>query len=136
MNLFHTPFTMAVSGNSKSGKTHFVCRLLTENRKLLSNPPELIFYHYCQYNPCFEDLQSFVNFREGLPNIEELLSLKQRILLVLDDFMLNKEADSVMTEISTKIGHHQGISLIWYTIVLSVYVYIKIYKACFFVFPG
>lgn len=113
MILFHSPFTMTISASSKAGKTTFTCKFLKENKTLIDNPPVLIFYYYVHYNQCFDEIKHFVNFKQGLPTVSDLLPFKENILVVFDDFMGSKGAEQILQDISTKLGHHKNISIIW-----------------------
>ena len=63
-------FGLLVSGGTKTGKTTFVKRLLTNLQVMIDPPPEDIKYFYSEYQDTFAEIKSLVpgiEFVEGLP---------------------------------------------------------------------
>ena len=87
---FTSPFRMILSGSSGAGKTHFASDLIRKN--LFDNKIEFVYY----FHPCYldeapvdwhETMTIPVSYQTGLPTVEQLTSMPQNSLIVLDDLM-------------------------------------------------
>jgi hypothetical protein len=111
MNFLH-PFYLSVTGPSQSGKSYWVLKLLDHVDTLVNPHPEFIFYFYNNYMPDFGRFKG-INFQKGLPdNFEFLKEIKGRKLVILDDFMGNKQAEKALEDLSVRGVHHQDTSVI------------------------
>ena len=87
---FISPFRMILSGSSGAGKTHFAGDLIRAN--LFEEEIKFVYY----YHPCYldeppvdwhESMDIPVSYQTGLPSLEQLTSMPQNSLIVLDDLM-------------------------------------------------
>ena len=87
---FISPFRMILSGSSGAGKTHFAGDLI--RAKLFESEIEFVYY----FHPCYldeppvdwhESMDIPVSYQTGLPTLEQLTSMPQNSLIVLDDLM-------------------------------------------------
>ena len=103
-----TPFHMILSSSTMCGKTCWTLKFLRQMDKLLDKVPENVYYFYNQYNEAFgaEDL-SHVQFIHGLPD-----EISSDSLIILDDYMQNKEAQAFLAEMSVQGVHHKNSSVI------------------------
>jgi hypothetical protein len=108
---FKHPFTCLIAGPTGSGKTVFTFKLIREAHNQITPTPQKVVYCYGEYQTIFNDY-SYINFHEGLPNVEDFDG-KQRTLLIIDDLM--KEAGVGVEKIFTKISHHRNVSVIFLT---------------------
>ena len=66
------PFGLLVSGGTKTGKTTFVKKLLSNAQVMIDPPPEKIKYFYSEYQDTFAEIKSLVpniEFIEGVPDV-------------------------------------------------------------------
>lgn len=82
----HSPFSMIVSGQSQSGKTSFVAKLLEQWERICGSTPSTICWLYGQKEPeLFNSLKSLENrsfiFIEGFnPNLLKSFVEKKKIV--------------------------------------------------------
>ena len=109
---FKHPFNMIISGQSQSGKTIFVCRLLKNWKKLLKIDKNKIFILWCykENYPNFTSLDVEIIFQKNLPNISDLKKFKPDIL-ILDDLMIDVNRETC--ELFTIHSHALNISVIF-----------------------
>ena len=109
------PFGLLVSGGTKTGKTTFVKKLLSNVEVMIDSPPEDIKYFYSEYQETFAEIESLVpniKFIEGVPDaIFDGINPKTRNLYIFDDMM--GERDSVIAKLFTKKSHHGNLSVIY-----------------------
>ena len=109
------PFGLLVSGGTKTGKTTFVKKLLSNAQVMIDPPPENIKYFYSEYQDTFAGIKSLVpniEFIEGVPDvIFDSINPKTRNLYIFDDMM--GERDSVIAKLFTKKSHHGNLSVIY-----------------------
>ena len=109
------PFGLLVSGGTKTGKTTFVKKLLSNVEVMIDSPPEDIKYFYSEYQETFAEIESLVpniHFIEGVPDaIFDSINPKTRNLYIFDDMM--GERDSVIAKLFTKKSHHGNLSVIY-----------------------
>ena len=90
-----TPFTCIVASPSKSGKSTFVSKLLTESSTYFSQPPSAIYYFYHTWSPTYDKLKEskiVTQFIKGMCTrdwLDENCTNSKNITIVLDDQALN-----------------------------------------------
>ena len=99
---FKHPFTCLIAGPTKSGKTTLLKKILTNHKQMISHPIDRIVYCYSRWQDAFDDLQNSlsIEFKEGLPDIEDFDSKKNN-LLILDDLMCESCKDNSIYDIFT-----------------------------------
>ncbi|MCG8429663.1 MAG: hypothetical protein MJA29_00590, partial [Candidatus Omnitrophica bacterium] len=105
------PFTMLVVGPTSSGKTIFTKNLLENRTLMLKNAPNRIVWCYSVWQPLYENLSEFIEFYEGLPDID--LIKQGNFILVVDDLMNEASNNEKLSQIFTKYSHHYNISCIY-----------------------
>lgn len=111
--------SIAVSGATMSGKTHWTFRLLREKETMFSSPPEHVLYCYGIYQPLFEQMEKelpFVTFHQGLPTEDTLKALSKHDrcnLVILDDLMDSVTSSSEMESLFVKGVHHLHLSALY-----------------------
>jgi hypothetical protein len=110
------PFTCSIAGPTKSGKTQFAKKFITNVSQLITPKPEKIIFCFSEWQPAYEELNRIpeLEFCEGLPDIAELKRTQnQPKLVVLDDLMhecsKNQEKSS---KLFTRGSHHWNCSVI------------------------
>ena len=101
------PFTALVAGPTGSGKTRFVFKLIENARVMIEPPPRRVVYCYGEYQELFKKYPD-VEFREGLPNLEDFDGSRP-VLLIVDDLM--NEANESVANMFTKGSHHRNVSV-------------------------
>jgi hypothetical protein len=107
---FKSPFRLIVSGPSGAGKTEFVKQLIDNRSRMIEPPPEHIIWYYAVAQPWFFVYGNRVEFREGLPDNQELCSLNNA-LIVLDDMAMY--ANRSTAQLFACDSHHRNISVIY-----------------------
>ena len=111
-------FNMIWVGSTKSGKTHFVKNILTQNciRYLDSRKPRQIFWFYNQwqesYKSLLKQLEKDIKFTQGLPSLSEDLheiSTDHNNLFVFDDLMGEAVDSAILSMLFTR-GRHRNAS--------------------------
>ena len=109
------PFGLLVSGGTKTGKTTFVKKLLSNVQVMIDPPSENIKYFYSEYQDTFAEIKSLVpniEFIESVPDvIFDSINPKTRNIYIFDDMM--GERDSVIAKLFTKKSHHGNLSVIY-----------------------
>lgn len=103
------PFTCLIAGPTGSGKTTFVKRFIENIRQMMNSPPDRILWCYGEFQTMYGFIDK-VEFHEGLPNLEELDSSVNN-LIVIDDLM--SEANTDVASLFTKKSHHSNISVMY-----------------------
>ena len=106
---FISPFRVILSGSSGAGKTYFAENLIRAN--LFEEAINFIYY----FHPCYldeapvdwhESMTLPVSYQTGLPTIEQLTSMPEKSLVILDDLMdkcvLSEAIDHLFRVISGK----------------------------------
>ena len=108
---FKHPFTCIVAGPTGCGKSQFVARLLRTKESTITPVPDRVVFHYAEWQPLYERLENFVEFRQGLPDVDSF-DPRQKNLLVLDDAMgvLDKKK---IASLFTEKSHHRNLSVIY-----------------------
>lgn len=113
---FQHPFTCAVAGPTKSGKTVFVRQLLQANEYYITPRLSRIVWVYGipneeQFEKIKEVTQQPIEFVSTIPDIEEF-SPQDNNLLVLDDLMHDAGKSKTVSNLFTKGCHHRNVSVI------------------------
>ena len=109
------PFSLLVSGGTKTGKTTFVKKLLSHFQVMIDPPPEDIKYFYSECQDTFAEIKSLdpeIEFIEGVPDaIFDSINPKTQNLYIFDDMM--GERDAIIAKLFTKKSHHGNLSVIY-----------------------
>lgn len=111
---FEPGSTHLLFGQSGSGKTKFIQRLLRHKDEIFGDhPPVKILYCYGIWQDTFDELQDeidIISFQKGLPSEDELMEFTDPNLhtcIIIDDLM-HEGCDSEVVElIFTRISHHR-----------------------------
>lgn len=105
---FRHPFTCIVSGPTKSGKTTFVRKLLSNLHNFVYPPPEKIWWFYGEdYEPI-----NNVTYLKGVPDLNLVKQFSPRPqLIIIDDLM--QETGSNVSSLFTRGCHHWNVSVIY-----------------------
>ena len=89
-------------------------KILINHEQMITHPIDRIVYCYSRWQEAFEDLQKSlpIEFKEGLPDIEDFDSKKNN-LLILDDLMRESCKDTSIYDIFTVDSHNQNISVVF-----------------------
>jgi hypothetical protein len=110
---FKHPFTTLVAGPTGCGKTVFIRRILQHHLLLTTiEAPLSVMWSYGEWQDGYDiEIPGVsVEYIEGLPSREELVSKKPQIV-VIDDLMSELGSDKKLTNLFTKGSHHMGISV-------------------------
>ena len=106
---FVSPSNVIITGASQTGKTHFIIKVIKNADQLFTNPPVKIVYCYNIYQKSFDQINKYVEFHRGLPNINEIASVKgEHVVVIIDDLM--QEIGSKMANLFTVETHHLNIT--------------------------
>ena len=110
------PFTMIVAAGTGSGKSHWVSRLVTHNKEMMTPVPNRILWCYGEFQPLFESMvdktDPKVEFIKGFPpEIVERQNLTGQTLLIVDD-LADTVDGKLLSSIFVRMSHHRGISII------------------------
>ena len=111
---FEAGCTHITIGQSGSGKTQFIYKVLKNKNVIFdNNPPQKIRYYYGIWQDLFTEMLEVIDgisFHEGLPTEEELLEFTDpniHSLIILDDIMHLAANSQVVELIFTRISHHR-----------------------------
>ena len=114
-----TTYTMIVSGQTGSGKTQFVSQLINSQETMHDKKIDRIILAFTMIQPIYLELKmknSNVTLVEGFPGDAVDAFCKQEscqnTLVVLDDMMIEMEADKRLAAMFTKM-RHKNISTIF-----------------------
>ena len=114
---FQAGSTHIVFGQSGSGKTRFIHRVLKHKRQVFGDrPPVKIQYYYGIWQDFFAEFEKDIDnitFHQGLPTEEELLAFSDpniHTLIVIDDLMHEACNSQVIELIFTRLSHHRFLS--------------------------
>lgn len=114
-----TPCTIAIAGQSMSGKSTFAFRLFKYQNEMFSSKPTRIIYCFKEYSSQFENVDiENIEFHYGIPS-EELLqtwidqSNGQMFILCFDDLMESLSTDKIGRDLTSRIVHHGNVCLIY-----------------------
>lgn len=105
------PFRLIIAGGSGSGKTRFVQQFV--NNQHYTSPFNKITYYFPQYmdDDCPE-FSRHVEYRSGLPEIEELAQLPPNTLIILDDLMHECAKSVKLEQLFSVVARKRNISII------------------------
>lgn len=117
--MFRHPFTMVLSGATGSGKTEWLRRFLAHRQDMIAPSPEHVLYCYGELNATIMALERepHVSVFNGVPDVTYVKNMRQqhgRLLLVLDDLMVNLRADYLDT-VFTRGSHNWDVSVVLVT---------------------
>lgn len=110
---FRFPWSGLVAGPSMSGKTEWAMKLVENIGEMSTVNPDVILWHYSEWQPAYDKLRSIVTFQEGLPDLQALRNDSRNKLLIIDD-MLDEysKAPTELTALFTKVVHHASCSVL------------------------
>ena len=112
---FKVPANFYISGQSQSGKSYLVRRLLRHLKELFYPVPTKVIYRYGEYQKEFDELHG-VDFIEGFPtDLTQLTQGHEQTLLILDDLMGECSGDQRVSDLFTRGSHHKGVSVLYLT---------------------
>ena len=112
---FKVPANFYISGQSQSGKSYLVRRLLRHLKELFYPVPTKVIYCYGEYQKEFDELHG-VDFIEGFPtDLTQLTQGHEQTLLILDDLMGECSGDQRVSDLFTRGSHHKGVSVLYLT---------------------
>ena len=112
---FLHPFCMMVAGPSRSGKTQWTVKLLSEKNERIEPVPGQIIYCYAHWQEKYEGLKQLApetQFHQGLPRVQFLKQL-ENCVVVLDDLMDVAMKEPAIMSIFTEGSHHRNVSVIF-----------------------
>ena len=111
---FNPGSTHILSGQSGSGKTRFILRILQNMDKIFGeHPPLKIRYYYGIWQDNYDQMKreiENISFQQGLPSEEELMDFtdpKTHTMIIIDDLMDEACNSQVVELIFTRISHHR-----------------------------
>lgn len=111
---FNPGSTHILSGQSGSGKTRFILRILQNMDKIFGeHPPLKIRYYYGIWQDNYDQMKreiENISFQQGLPSEEELMNFtdpKSHTMIIIDDLMDEACNSQVVELIFTRISHHR-----------------------------
>ena len=112
---FHSPFCAVIAGQSGSGKTSLLLKLVQQYRDLIEPIPKSILYCYGQYNSAIPLLQKLgVSVSAGIPSEETLKALPRPALILLDDLMIQLNSKrEVLADWFSRKSHHENLSIVF-----------------------
>ena len=116
---FKTPANFYVCGQSQSGKSYLVRRMLCNLNDLFDPVPSKIVYCFAEHQEVFDDMAraiSNISFVRGFPhNLYDVLEGYKNSLVILDDLMSECSKDQRVSDLFTRGSHHRGISVMYLT---------------------
>ena len=85
---FKSPFSISISGTTGAGKTTWIYKLLKHKEDMIEPAPKHILYCYGIWQELYAEMDeklAYVNFKEGLPSMEEVKNMSPHSMIVLDD---------------------------------------------------
>jgi hypothetical protein len=110
--MFKHPATILVCGGTGSGKTIFVKKLMEEREHLFTKAFTKILWYYTTYQPIFDHLSHFIDFKEGFPEPNDI---PPGACVVLDDQQstLSKQQYKQLVRMFTVDSHHTPYTVIY-----------------------
>ena len=105
---FKHPSTIIIAGNTNSGKSSFVQKLIRYKNQLITPRINRIIYCFSEYKPrlAYDHMTTYSRgYSESLISKEKLGS-DSETLLVIDDLSDEVKPDE-MTRLFTKLSHHR-----------------------------
>ena len=101
--------SMLVCGPTMSGKSTFVHNLLKDRMMIFATPPREIYWYYDGESTHGLEGRGYI-LRKGLP--ENFLDVPPKSLIVLDDLMNEAKNHKGVTNLFTKLVHHNSLFVI------------------------
>ena len=112
---FKVPANFYISGQSQSGKSYLVRKMLHHLNELFYPVPSKVIYCYGEYQKEFDELRG-VDFVEGFPaDLSQLTQDHEQTLLLLDDLRAECSKDQRVSDLFTWGSHHRGVCLLYLT---------------------
>ena len=111
---FKSPFSISISGTTGAGKTTWIYKLLKNKEDMIEPAPKHILYCYGIWQDLYAEMDeklTYVNFKEGLPTIEDVKTLSQHSMIVLDDLAHLIYSNKEMELLFSQVSHHRKISV-------------------------
>ena len=110
---FVHPFTCIIAGPSGSGKTQLLLDILAKPNEYIDPPPQRIVYCYSAWQEKFEHLKKKnIQFVQGLPDMEELISNPNETKLIIFDDMMEETCNNLnIQHLFTRGSHHHNMSI-------------------------
>lgn len=109
---FIHPFTCIIAGPSGSGKTQLLLNILSKPSEFIDPPPERIVYCYTSWQEKFNPFKNEIEFVQGIPDMEDLLTNPhERKLIVFDDLMEETSNNVNVQHMFTRGSHHHNLSI-------------------------
>jgi hypothetical protein len=110
---FQHPFTGICAGPTGCGKTVLIRNIVLCAGEMIDPCPARIIWYYAETQPELEQSLGYtgVEFRQGLPELAEFDGNQEPVLLIVDDFM--SECNAEITKLFTKGSHHRNLS-VWF----------------------
>lgn len=113
---FSHPASILIAGPSRSGKTVFVRRMLSE--KMISPFPSRVVIVYGEWQKEYEKVKQMfpdVEFIKGPlpPNLYESFDAKENNMLVLDDQMAEAGKSSQLEKYFVQGSHHRNLTVVF-----------------------
>ena len=117
---FEENSSIIVTGSSKSGKTYWINRFLSNvNQMFQGRPVEEVLYYYSHDQPLYsemkQNLKDKITFREGIPTLNDILEFakdEKHRLIILDDVMHLIVDNKDIALLFTQLVHHKNMSCI------------------------
>jgi hypothetical protein len=112
---FQIPFCAVIAGQSGSGKTSLLIKILLHQKDLFHPNPASVLYCYGHYNSAIPQLQKMgVTVSVGIPTDEQIKGLHRPALLLLDDLMMQLNSKrEILADWFTRKSHHENLSIIF-----------------------
>ncbi|KAK3724231.1 hypothetical protein QZH41_002380 [Actinostola sp. cb2023] len=110
-----TPSNLQVVGPSKSGKTHWVRRMIQERQDMFRQPLSRVVYCYGEWQPMFDTFPKEVEWVKGMPEDFYEKFEGQPGLLILDDLMAECSNNEAVEKLFTRGSHHRQLTTVLLT---------------------
>lgn len=110
---FRMPSGILVGGQSGSGKTTFVLKLLQKRERMFDPPPKSILYAYSECHPHIATLERMgVTTFNGVPSDDDLDSMQKPALVIFDD-LLNITTTKYLNDLFIRKSHHRNMCVLY-----------------------
>ena len=113
------PFRALICGPSSSGKSTLLKNILKNKNLFLSEDFDSIIYYYPEYSCSkfrenyieeLKQLYNCVTSVSGLPDYNDLITIKSNTLLIFDDCFEELMNNNVGRQLAIQLSHHQNLS--------------------------
>lgn len=109
---FQHPCTALIVGGTGAGKTFFMKRLVEAREVMFNVAFKKVIFYYSEWQPLYEDLSAFVDFRQELPLMENHPAGQGPALVIIDDFLEEiKSHGKELLKFYIKGAHHRDLSI-------------------------